>query len=134
MLCRFKDCGKCRGDLVLDGDAWRCWQCGTYYYLHDPREPTTDLPMDFPELKLGVRGSDSEDGFNQPRARRRTKVHINAVIASKERSEIRWWDKNQDIIARLKKGETVRNISEVVGKGQRQIRGVQERLKDMALA
>ena len=34
----------------------------------------------------------------------------------------------------MEQGYSVRDISELVGKGQRQIRGVQERLKDMALA
>ena len=53
---------------------------------------------------------------------------------AKERSEHRWWTKNQDIINRLKQGYSVRDISESVGKGQRQIRGVQERLKDLSLA
>ena len=32
MLYRLKCCGKCDGDLTLDGDEWRCFQCGTYYY------------------------------------------------------------------------------------------------------
>ena len=31
MLCKLKACWKCAGDLVLDGDEWRCWQCGRYY-------------------------------------------------------------------------------------------------------
>jgi len=61
-------------------------------------------------------------------------TNINSVIMAKERSENRWWSKNQDIIDCLKEGHSVRDISELVGKGQRQIRGVQERLKDMSLA
>ena len=32
MLCLLKNCRKCSGDLILDGDEWRCWQCGQYYY------------------------------------------------------------------------------------------------------
>ena len=36
MLCRLKECQKCRGDLVLDGEEWRCWQCGHYYYPNMP--------------------------------------------------------------------------------------------------
>ena len=32
MLCLLKNCRKCSGDLVLDGEEWRCWQCGQYYY------------------------------------------------------------------------------------------------------
>ncbi|MCH7842351.1 MAG: hypothetical protein IID01_06225 [Chloroflexi bacterium] len=78
--------------------------------------------------------ADGESETHRVRARRRTMTNINSVIMAKERSENRWWSKNQDIIDRLKEGYTVRDISELVGKGQRQIRGVQERLKDMSLA
>ncbi len=131
MLCKFKDCVKCSGDLVLDGDEWRCWQCGTYYY---PSEPVMDLPLEAKESELVLQDADCETRPRRIRARRRTMTNINSVIRAKERSEHRWWTKNQDIIDRLKQGYSVRDISELVGKGQRQIRGVQERLKDMALA
>ena len=131
MLCKFKDCDKCSGDLVLDGDEWRCWQCGTYYY---PSEPVMDLPLEAKESELVLHAADCETRPRRVRARRRTMTNINSVIMAKERSENRWWTKNQEIIDRLKQGYSVRDISELVGKGQRQIRGVQERLKDMALA
>ncbi len=133
MRCKFKGCTKCRGDLVLDGDEWRCWQCGTYYY---PNEPLMDLPLEVKGSELVFQADDSEavTARVRVRARRRTMTNINSVIMAKERSENRWWSKNQDIIDRLKQGYSVRDISELVGKGQRQIRGVQERLKDMALA
>ena len=131
MLCKFKGCDKCKGDLVLDGDEWRCWQCGTYYY---PQEPVMDLPLECREPNLAVKVADSEARSQRVRARRRTMTNINSVIMAKERSDHRWWSKNQDVIDRLKKGHSVRDISESIGKGQRQVRGVQERLKDMALA
>ncbi len=131
MLCKLKDCAKCRGDLVLDGGEWRCWQCGTYYYPHDP---VMDLPLESKEPELVLQAADCETRPRRVRARRRTMTNINSVIMAKERSENRWWTKNQEIIDRLKQGYSVRDISELVGKGQRQIRGVQERLKDMALA
>ncbi|NQW23970.1 MAG: hypothetical protein HQ475_11045 [SAR202 cluster bacterium] len=139
MLCKFKNCSKCNGDLVLDGDEWRCWQCGTYYY---PNEPVMDLPLEAREPELVLQGAVSGVGSDveeearprRLRARRRTMTNINSVIMAKERSEQRWWNKNQDIIDRLKQGDSVRDISETVGKGQRQIRGVQERLKDMSVA
>ncbi len=131
MLCKFKGCAKCKGDLVLDGDEWRCWQCGTYYYPHDP---VMDLPLESKESELVLQAADCETRPRRVRARRRTMTNINSVIMAKERSENRWWTKNQEIIDRLKQGYSVRDISELVGKGQRQIRGVQERLKDMALA
>jgi hypothetical protein len=131
MECKFKDCSKCKGDLVLDGDEWRCWQCGTYYY---PSEPVMDLPLEVQMTVAEFHDVDSEPEPRRVRARRRTMTNINSVIMAKERSESRWWSKNQDIIERLKEGRSVRDISELVGKGQRQIRGVQERLKDMSLA
>ena len=131
MQCKFKDCTKCRGDLVLDGDEWRCWQCGTYYY---PKEPVMDLPLESQVSIQELQEADCEPEVRRVRARRRTMTNINSVIQAKERSETRWWSKNQDIIDRLKDGHSVRDIAEQVGKGQRQIRGVQERLKDLSLA
>ena len=131
MLCKFKDCTKCKGDLVLDGDEWRCWQCGTYYY---PKEPVMDLPVESQMSIQELQVSDCEQEPRRIRARRRTMTNINSVIQAKERSETRWWSKNQDIIDRLKEGHSVRDIAEQVGKGQRQVRGVQERLKDLVLA
>lgn len=131
MLCKFKSCSKCQGDLVLDGDEWRCWQCGTYYY---PNQPVMDLPLEAEIPKPVLQPADCEARPHRTRARRRTMTNINAVIMAKERSDSRWWTKNQEIINRLKEGRSVRDISELVGKGQRQIRGVQERLKDLAMA
>ena len=131
MQCKFKDCSKCKGDLVLDGDEWRCWQCGAYYY---PSHPLMDLPLESELPAQELESADTEFELPRVRARRRTMTNINSVILAKERSESRWWSKNQEIIDRLKEGRSVRDISELVGKGQRQIRGVQERLKDMSLA
>lgn len=131
MLCNFKGCNKCNGDLVLDGDEWRCWQCGTYYY---PSEPVMDLPQEAAVPELVFEAADGEDRPRLVRTRRRMIPKINSVIKARERSENRWWTKNQEVIDQLKLGYSVREISELVGKGQRQIRGVQERLKDMALA
>ncbi|MDA1272104.1 MAG: hypothetical protein O3A93_12750 [Chloroflexi bacterium] len=117
---------------MLDGDEWRCWQCGAYYY---PNGPVMDLPLESREpVLVGADDDFAADRMVKTRASRRTMTNINSVIVAKERSERRWWSKNQDIIARLKEGYSVRDISEQVGKGQRQIRGVQERLKDMSLA
>ena len=128
MLCKLKQCDKCKGDLVLDGDEWRCWQCGTYYY---PNPPVMDLPLESKEAELVFQGADSEGRPRRIRARRRTMTNINSVIMAKERSEQRWWTKNRDIIDRLNDGYSVSDISDLVGKGQRQIRGVQERLRDI---
>ena len=56
-MYKFKDCAKCRGDLVLEGDEWRCWQCGTYYY---PKEPVMDLPKEPVGSQLVLRAADFE--------------------------------------------------------------------------
>ena len=130
MLVRFKNCAKCNGDLTPDEDEWRCWQCGTYYY---PNEPVMDLPREAAGSEFVFNATDCEVRPRRVRGRRRTMPHINSLIIAKERSESRWWAKNQDIVDRLKQGYSVRRISELVGKGERQIRGVQERLKDKAL-
>lgn len=130
-MYKFKDCAKCRGDLVLDGDEWRCWQCGTYYY---PKEPVMDLPKEPVGSQLVLRAADFEVEPRRVRGLRRTVPNINSLIMAKERSESRWWLKNKEIINRLRQGYSVRDISELFGKGQRQIRGVQERLKDMTSA
>tara|TARA_B100000315_G_scaffold249044_2_gene279697 strand:- start:889 stop:1098 length:210 start_codon:yes stop_codon:yes gene_type:complete len=45
MLWSFKSCGKCGGDLVMEGDEWRCIHCGRYYYpnVTQLRETETTL-------------------------------------------------------------------------------------------
>ena len=128
-IYRLKNCAKCRGDLALDGDEWSCLQCGTCYY---PNRPVIDLPQKEVESEPFFQATDCE--ARPRRVRRRTVPSINAAIKAKERSENRWWIKNQDIIDRLKQGYSAREISESIGIGQRQIRAVQEQLNDMALS
>lgn len=42
MLCRLKSCPRCKGDVVLDVDEWRCLQCARYYHLGPvPRQTQT---------------------------------------------------------------------------------------------
>ena len=127
MLCQLKSCRKCSGDLVLDEDEWRCWQCGRYYY---PNTPAFDVPDYSKEaerrpsavsLMAAVRG----------RGRRRAARDINSVIAAKDRSENRWWNRNRDVIRYLDEGRTVLEISAIIGRGQRQIRVIRERLSDL---
>lgn len=129
MPFKFKGCAKCKGDLLLDGDEWRCWQCGTYYY---PNEPVMDAPLQAVGTELAAQSN--EDEAIPRRVRTRTMTHINLAIMANQRSEDRWLTKNQDIINRLKRGDKVRKISELLGKGERQVRAVQERLKEMSLA
>ena len=131
MLWRLESCDKCQGDLILDGDEWRCWQCGTYYY---PDKPVMDLPLESEIVTLTVQATDSKVSTRRARTRKFTTSNVNAGIVSKECNDQRWWARNQEIIDRLEKGETVRNISEMVGKDVRQIRSIREQLKDMAPA
>ena len=122
MLLRFRSCRKCLGDLMLDGDDWRCWQCGRYYY---PTPPITEpLPMpeqhEQPNVKAAI----------TPKRRRPTRS-VNSFISSTSRSEFRWWHKNQDVITFLDEGRTVKDIARLINRGQRQIRIIRERLNDL---
>ena len=49
MLCLLKNCRKCSGDLILDGDEWRCWQCGQYYY---PMNESPDMLEEPPNPEI----------------------------------------------------------------------------------
>ena len=126
MLCKLKACRKCFGDLVLDGDEWRCWQCGHYYY---PNPPVVDSPS-YPEHTNGTFLSLGQTMAGRLRRRSRAARDINSVIAAETRSEDRWWKRNKDIIRYLDEGRTVREISLLLGRGQRQIRVIRERLND----
>ncbi len=124
MICQLKSCEKCQGDLVLDDEGWRCWQCGRYYYS---TPPAADPP---PTRRQGS----SSNSVAEPKRRgprRRSVRDINLVIAAKDRSEDRWWDRNREVIEHLDEGKSVRDISMLIGRGQRQIRVVRERLRDI---
>ena len=127
MLCKLKSCPKCAGDLVLDGEEWRCWQCGQYYY---PKSPLLDLAPDPRKVELTVPGSSRTMAISR-RTGRRAARDINSVIAAKDRSEHRWWNRNRDVVRFLDEGRTVREISTLIGRGQRQIRVIRERLNDL---
>lgn len=73
MLLNLGSCRKCNGDLVNEGDEWRCLQCGTYYYpqAQSPPEPAAN----------------------------RKPWGINASIRATQSSEARWRSSNRDIIA-----------------------------------
>ena len=129
MMVKLKSCEKCSGDLVLDSDEWRCWQCGHYYYSK----------IDLPELPM-MSGLDtpSEEADNPivapQRRRRRSRWavrDINALIVAKDRSEQRWWSRNQQLIRFLDEGRSVREISVLVARSERQVRVVREQLNDL---
>ena len=125
MWCRLKGCPKCRGDLVLDGEEWRCWQCGQYYY---PRPAVLDLPEE-PAVSDPLLASEAHA---RPRQRaKRAPRNINSLIMAKDRSDRRWWRRNKELIQYLDEGRTIREISLMLTRGERQIRVVRERLHDL---
>ena len=127
MLCQLKACRKCYGDLVLDGDEWRCWQCGIYYY---PKSQVADSPPD-PQHTNGALLNLSRAMPGRLVRRSRAARDINSVIAAKTRSEDRWWKRNKAVVRYLDEGRSVREISQLIGRGQRQIRVIRERLNDL---
>lgn len=122
MLLQFRSCRKCLGDLILDGDDWRCWQCGRYYY---PSPPITEPPP-VPEQPEQPNGKATITPRRQRLAR-----SVNSLISSTSRSESRWWHKNQDVITFLDEGWTVKEIASLINRSQRQIRVIRERLNDL---
>ena len=126
-MCMLKSCRKCGGDLVLDEDEWRCWQCGRYYYPLPP--PTDHRPVaDKPVRVLVPVGEAVNVGF---RRGRRAARDINSVISAKARSEHLWWRRNRETIRLLDEGRTVREVAVLLSRGSRQIRVVRERLNDL---
>ena len=128
MFCQLKSCQKCSGDLILDGDEWRCWQCGQHYY---PKTLLDDGPV-------GPPPSESLDPmeWNEKPTRLRDRYgravrNINSLIVAKDRSDERWWVRNADVIRHLDEGRSVREISALAGRGERQVRVVRERLNDL---
>ena len=127
MLCKLKSCRKCHGDLVLDGDEWRCWQCGQYYYPNPQLGEPPPGPDDVDRPPVLVNG-------DKPRLlarRKRATRDINSRIAARHRSDLQWWRRNREIIHYLDEGHTVREISSLIGREQRQVRVVRERLNDL---
>ena len=122
MLLRFRSFRKCLGDLMLDGDDWRCWQCGRYYY---PTPPITEPPP-VPEQPEPA----NLNAAITPK-RQRSARSVNSLISSTSRSEFRWWHQNQDVITFLDQGRTVKEIASLINRGQRQIRIIRERLNDL---
>ena len=127
MLYLFKRCGKCSGDLLMDTDEWRCFQCGRVYY---PTRPPEEQLLDRVAIQESAAiGAD----LDRPKARRSAR-HLNPVVAATRSNEERWWNKNRQVILHLDQGKKVREIAEIVGKGPRQIRVVRERLRDLRSA
>ena len=137
MRCLLKSCPKCRGDLVLDGDELRCWQCGQYYY---PKPALLEMPEDAPVPDLVPQDASGPDLLTGDAARveprrgplaRRAPRNVNSRIFARDLSDQRWWLKNGEIIRYLDQGLSVREISQLVDRGERQVRVIRERLNDL---
>jgi hypothetical protein len=119
----------CNGDLVLDGDAWRCWQCARYYY---PKPAA--LGFLFESGAAGPPSLNEAQPGTAPghrRSRERAPRGVDSVVAAKSRSDSRWRLRNGEIIRHLEEGRSVAEVALLVGRGQRQIRTVRERLEDL---
>ena len=128
VLCLLKTCPKCSGDLVLDGDELRCWQCGQYYY---PKPGLLDMPEEPPAPDLIPSDGDTAKVSRGRPLMRRAPRNINSRIMSRDRSDLRWRVRNREIIRHLDQGLSVREVSVLVGRGERQIRIIRERLQDL---
>ena len=128
MRCQLKSCHKCGGDLVLDGEEWRCWQCGQYYY---PRPAIDESPAEPSEYKRSPGNFPAMASTARRQPRRRSPRHVNSLIMAKVRSDDRWWRKNRQVVTYLDEGRTVKEISGLVARGERQIRVIREKLNEL---
>ena len=127
MLCLLKNCRKCNGDLVLDGEEWRCWQCGQYYY---PITESLDQRAKPPNPSLAAAIGEIMPSQRKTRVRRSPR-NLNSRIVARDRSDSRWWERNRDVVKYLDQGLSVREISNLVSHGERQVRIIRERLHDL---
>ena len=105
--------------------VWRC----RYY----PKISTLDLPLEPVETQRPVTAGSSASELKPPEIRRSAR-HLNPVVADTTSNEERWRNKNQPVIRHLGQGLKVREIANIVGRGLRQIRVIQERLRDIRSA
>ena len=106
---------------MQDADEWRCWQCGSYYY---PKPPEIDPLLPLSDLEPIGEGAAEGAVSVIPRQRRRRRSRwamddINTLIIAKDRSEQRWWTRNQAIIGHLDEGQSVKEIAVTVGRSER---------------
>ena len=142
MFCQFKGCSKCGGDLVLDQGDWRCWQCGQYYYTKRAVAVEGSYSVQVEDASKCVSAHPPTlDELPEEKHRSKRKAYgarsarnINAVIRAKKTSDERWWARNQEIIEYLDLGLSVSEVSRQMGRGQRQVRIVRERLSDIRAA
>ena len=127
MLCLLKNCRKCSGDLILDGDEWRCWPCGQYY---DPMSGSPDMLEEPPNPEMVAAGGEGVLGETRTRVRRSPR-NLNSRIIARDRSDNRSWDRSRDVVKYPDQGLSAREISGLVSHGERQLRIIRERLHDL---
>ena len=125
MLCRLKSCVWCNGDMIIEEDIWKCFQCGRFDYL-------AASAVDVQAREPGPPISRAADRVTRKkRYEVRSDRNMNLVIRAHRNSEERWWARNQDIIFYLTEGRSTREIAAISNRGERQIRVIRERLADL---
>ncbi|MDA0735285.1 MAG: hypothetical protein O2909_11985 [Chloroflexi bacterium] len=118
----FKACRKCQGDLLPDGDEFRCFQCGNYYY------PKIELP----ELESVFPGAAGVIDHLHPLPRKYIRSSRLSVACG--RAEQRWWARNQGLIKLIDSGGTAVQLAKLTTVSARQIRAVREKLYELRAA
>lgn len=118
MQMKLKSCGHCRGDLVLEVDEWHCLQCGRYYY------PKTQLLVQLSAVS----------GWNRRTRGGMVDQDINSLVQARSWSNERWLLRNQQVIAYLKEGRSVKEIAELTGSNPRSVREIRQRWQEPVLA
>lgn len=113
-----KACGKCGGDLKLDENEWRCWQCGHAHYTavemsrileaakSPPNPPKEDQPSK--TKRRGGRAYGSVGDHNRQ-------------IERRNRAEKHFWEKNKEVIRLFDEGLTLKEVAAIDGRGERRL-------------
>ena len=94
-----KSCSRCSGDLFLEADLWRCFQCARYYYAnllqpvaHPPESNGTP-----PEGHLRV--------WEENRYGGKAGGNIHSFFVATRIGQEMWWDRNWQIVVTWVKDE-----------------------------
>ena len=82
---------------MLEGEKWRCRQCGQHYY-----PITGSLDQRAAPTNPGLAAAIGEIMPSQGNARVRCSPwNLNSLIVSRNRSDSRWWERNRDVVKYL---------------------------------
>lgn len=127
-----KGCSRCGGDLALQEEEWRCWQCGHYYYANLLGPGATFTELASPPLEGVAPGDPAPRGPGRPRRYGGPADRdINRLIRARTRSDEKWWARHHQIVAYLEEGLPARDIASIMAQSERRIREVRERLAEM---